>query len=163
MTGCGQGLVMLDSYNPVDCSPPGSSIHGIFQAGIPGWVAISFSRGSSRPRDWTMVSCLTGRLFTTWATRETREWMAGHSSKAETRWNVFALQHLHAWVTYTGRAADFSCRMKVSTAWLSRWDPGRMTFIIAPLLLERWHCDLEMVSGLAANGLWGSYSSPPGG
>ena len=37
--------------NPVDCSPPGSSIQGILQARIPEWVAISFSRGSSQPRD----------------------------------------------------------------------------------------------------------------
>jgi len=39
--------------NPMDCSPPGSSIHGIFQARILELVAISFSRGFSRPRDWT--------------------------------------------------------------------------------------------------------------
>ena len=37
--------------NPMDCSPPGSSVHGIFQARILKWVAISFSRGSSQPRD----------------------------------------------------------------------------------------------------------------
>ena len=36
---------------PTDCSPPGSSVHGILQAGTLEWVAISFSRGSSRPRD----------------------------------------------------------------------------------------------------------------
>ena len=48
----------------MDCSLPGSSVHGIFQARILQWVAISFSRGSSRPRDWTWVSCTAGRLFT---------------------------------------------------------------------------------------------------
>ena len=42
--------------NPMDCRPPGSSIHGIFQGRILEWVAISFSRRSSRPRDWTQVS-----------------------------------------------------------------------------------------------------------
>ena len=47
-----------------------SSIHGIFQARILEWVAISFSRGSSWPRDWTRVSCTTGRHSTVWATRE---------------------------------------------------------------------------------------------
>ena len=47
-----------------DCSPPGSSVHGISQARILGWVAISFSRGSSWPRDWTWVSYMAGRLFT---------------------------------------------------------------------------------------------------
>ena len=54
------------------CSLPGSSVHGILQAGILEWVAISFSRGSSQPRNWTQVSCITGRLFTVWATREAR-------------------------------------------------------------------------------------------
>ena len=46
--------------DPTDCSPPGSSVHGIFQTIIPEWVAIPFCRGSSWPRDGTHVSCLTG-------------------------------------------------------------------------------------------------------
>ena len=46
--------------NPMDCSPPGSSLHGILQARMLEWVAISFSRENSRPRDQTRVSC-TGR------------------------------------------------------------------------------------------------------
>ena len=50
--------------------PHGSSVHGIFQARVLGWVVISFSRGSSWPRDWTWVSCIAGRHFTIWATRE---------------------------------------------------------------------------------------------
>ena len=43
---------------PMACSPPGSSVHGILQARILEWVAIFFSRGSSRPRDQTCVSCV---------------------------------------------------------------------------------------------------------
>ena len=54
----------------MDCSPPGCPVHEIFQARILEWVAISFSRGSSQPRDRTRVSCTTGRFFTNWATRE---------------------------------------------------------------------------------------------
>ena len=50
--------------DPMDCSLPGSSIRGIFQARILEWVAISFSRGSSGPRDRTQVSCIVGRGFT---------------------------------------------------------------------------------------------------
>ena len=57
---------------PVDCSPPGSSVHGILQARILEWVAISFSRGSSQPRDRTPVSRIVGRCFNLWATREVR-------------------------------------------------------------------------------------------
>ena len=49
--------------NPIDCSPPGSSVHGIFQARILKWVAISFSKESSQPRNQTYISCL--GLFTT--------------------------------------------------------------------------------------------------
>ena len=44
--------------DPLDHSPPGSSVHGVFQARILEWVTISFSRGSSQPRDWTLVSCV---------------------------------------------------------------------------------------------------------
>ena len=54
--------------DPMDCSPPGSSIYGIFQARILEWVAMSFSRGTSWPRDWTRVSCIVGRHFIIWAT-----------------------------------------------------------------------------------------------
>ena len=50
--------------NPMDCSLPGSLVHGILQARILKWVAISFSKGSSRPRDQTQVSCIVGRRFT---------------------------------------------------------------------------------------------------
>ena len=53
--------------DPMDSSLPGSSVHGIFQARILEWVAISFSRGSSQPRDWTQVSHIAGRRFTIWA------------------------------------------------------------------------------------------------
>ena len=60
----------LTLCDPVDCSLPGLSVHGIFQARVPEWVAISFSRGYSWPRDWTQVSHIAGRLFTLWATRE---------------------------------------------------------------------------------------------
>ena len=51
--------------DPMDCSPPGSSVHGIFRARILEWVAISFSRGFSRPRDRTCVCCTAGNFFTT--------------------------------------------------------------------------------------------------
>ena len=49
--------------------PPGSSVHGILQVRTGEWVAVPFSRGSSRPVDWTWVSCIAGRFFTIWVTR----------------------------------------------------------------------------------------------
>ena len=57
--------------DPMDCSLPGSSVHGIFQAIVLEWVAISFSKGSSQPRDRTRVSCIVDRRFTIWATEDT--------------------------------------------------------------------------------------------
>ena len=60
----------LTLCNTMDCSPPGSCVHEIFQARILDWVAISLSRGSSWPRNWTRVSCIADRFFTGWTTRE---------------------------------------------------------------------------------------------
>ena len=51
--------------------------HGILQARILEWVAFSFSRGPSQPRDRTQVSCIPGRFFTSWATREAQEYWGG--------------------------------------------------------------------------------------
>ena len=51
--------------DPMDCSPPGSSIHGISQARVLEWVSMPSSRGYSQPRDRPCVSCLAGRFFTT--------------------------------------------------------------------------------------------------
>ena len=59
--------------DPMDCSPPGSSVHGISQARILEWVVISSSGGSSQPRDWIYISCgscIAGKFFTWWALRE---------------------------------------------------------------------------------------------
>ena len=54
--------------NPMDCSLPGSSVHGILQSRILEWVAMLFSRGSSRSRDQIQISHIAGRFFTVWAT-----------------------------------------------------------------------------------------------
>ena len=59
--------------DPMDCSPQGSSIHGISQARILERVAISSSKRSSWPRGWTCVSAIAGRFFTIWATREAQK------------------------------------------------------------------------------------------
>ena len=61
--------------NPLDCSLLGFSVHGLPQARILEWVTISFSRGSSRPRDWTQVSHIGGRHFNLWAPREAKNMM----------------------------------------------------------------------------------------
>ena len=60
----------LTLCDPMDCNLPGSSVHGILQARIQEWVAISISRGSSQPRDQTWVSFIVGRFVTIWTTRK---------------------------------------------------------------------------------------------
>ena len=62
--------VLSDSSNPMDCSPLGSTIHGILLARILEWVAIPFSKRSSWPRNQTQVFCIADRFFIIWATRE---------------------------------------------------------------------------------------------
>ena len=60
----------LTLCDPMDCSLPGSSLHGILQARVLEWIAISFSRGSPQPRDRTHVSRIAGRRFNFWDTRK---------------------------------------------------------------------------------------------
>ena len=73
----------LTLYDPMNCSLPGSSVHGILQARILEWVAISFSRASSRPRKQARVSCIAGRFFTNWAMSRGLTESCGRKS-----WNV---------------------------------------------------------------------------
>ena len=70
----------LTFCDPMDCSPPGSSIHGIFHARILEWITIPFSRGSSRLRDQTWVPRIAGKFFTIWATRKPKEDLVEHFS-----------------------------------------------------------------------------------
>ena len=103
--------------DPMDWSPPGSSVHGNSQARILGWVAISFSRGSSRPRDWTCISCI-GRwipyhcaarealqvVWQTWKSKcnDTVQWLLPLFSNVSIYSNV-------AWL------AIFECIIKMTT------------------------------------------------
>ena len=67
-------VLVAQSYltlcDPMDCSPPGSSVHGILQGRIMEWLAIPFSRRSPQPRNQTWVSHIAGRFVNIWATRE---------------------------------------------------------------------------------------------
>ena len=80
--------VVSDSLWPHGLYLPGSSIHGIFQARLLHWVAISFSRGSFQPRDGTPVSCIAGRLFTIWATGGLLKWKWSHSAHVKSESEV---------------------------------------------------------------------------
>ena len=67
--------------DPKDCSLPNSSVRGVLQARVLEWVAIPFSRGSSWLRDWTCVSCIAGRFFAIWTTREASIWAHANQLK----------------------------------------------------------------------------------
>ena len=91
--------------DPMDCTLPGSSVHGISQARILEWVAIPFSRGSSWPKDWTKVSHLAGRFFTIWATGETihqfKPWKIAHHWPQEGKVGNSS-RLTHSWYFYCG-------------------------------------------------------------
>ena len=78
----------------MDCSPRDSSVHGILQARILEWVTISFSKGSSRPRDWTRISYISGRFFTIWATREALGWV---KIQFQIKGEVIRMKKSHKW------------------------------------------------------------------
>ena len=90
----------LTLCNPMDCSPPGSPVHGILQSRILGQVAISSSRGSSWLRDWTCVSHIDRWIFYPWATRETLYCLPVSAYKTA---NYFLSSSL-SWITFTNRA-----------------------------------------------------------
>ena len=82
---------MSDSCDPMDCSLPGSSVHGISHTRRLERVAISSSRRSSQPRDLIRVSCISQRIVYHWATREahklrTSKWALGFTTKAFPMW-----------------------------------------------------------------------------
>ena len=91
MLCCAKSCLTL--CNPMDCSLPGSSVHCILQARILEWVAISFSRVSSQPRDRIQVSRITGEFCTIWATREAPTYL----SLAENILGCVRCSPVHLW------------------------------------------------------------------
>ena len=77
-------------WDLVDCSPPGSSLHRISKARILEWVAISSSRGSSRPRDQTSISCIGKWILYHWATREAQKHTQGLYNNKSFKWTLFS-------------------------------------------------------------------------
>ena len=106
----------------MDCSLPGSCVHGILQARIPEWVAIAFSKGSSGPRDRTWVSCIEGRFLTFWGTREAQEQIRLNQKKAhQSEYSAYQASitwGLKAPACWKGQACSWCVSM-----WL-RWNWG---------------------------------------
>ena len=124
----------LTLCNPTPCSSSGSSVDGILQVRILEWVAISFPRGSSWPRDRTHVSCISGRFFTIWATRK-----VPHSYTK----NVFMV-HLKSKICFTVFFFDkYGREERMSTWHYSIWDPHYLSTcgyarVSTPLLFEQF-------------------------
>ena len=74
---CVQAQLCPTICDPMDYRLWGSSVYGIFQARIVEWVAIPLSRGSSQSKDWTQVSHIANRFFTSQATKEAQEYWSG--------------------------------------------------------------------------------------
>ena len=138
----------------MDCSPPGSSVHGILQARILEWVAISFSGGSSRPRDRTQVSCIAARFFTVWATREAPCYLRYPlNTSLSVRHQLVSFQqilggsaHSCTWAISNSLSLLFSCSVMSSSLrphglqaarLLCPWDfPGKNTGVGCHFLLQ---------------------------
>ena len=86
-----KSLSRVGLCDPMDRSLPGFSVLWIFQARELEWVAISFSRGSSWPRDWTQVSCIAGRHFTLWATYDPNLELMKSLWNYLDLWNILAI------------------------------------------------------------------------
>ena len=133
----------------MDCSPPGSSVLGILQARILEWVTISYSRGSSWPRDWTNISCISciaGRFFTCWAMgweevsfyslknkkegiKTNTEWIKKQLQSPELAWHwgIGWLDVIYFWLsgTFTGTGMW-------SKFWFAEMAPGQEPFHLGP-------------------------------
>ena len=107
---------MSTLFDSMDCSPPGSSVHGILQARILEWAAISFSRGSFWSRDLTQFSHIASRSFTIWATRETLE----HSIYPLDLQNQFCLQFIKQFLHYFVISLGFGGKMQLEYATLNQ-------------------------------------------
>ena len=115
----------LTLWDPMDCGLPGFSLYGIFQVRVLEWVAMPSSRGSSRPGDQTQVSCIVGRCFTVWATREVPAGDVGSipGSEDPLEQEIATRSSILAWeIPWT---EDFwwatVCGITNSRTWLSGW------------------------------------------
>ena len=118
------------------CDPMAYIVHGILQARILEWVAFPFSRGSSQPRDQTQVSCIAGRFFTSWATRETPLYQVMDSIH-------FLIYTLFSWIRFIQslRLRDYSpvpssVIILLHLFWASSEPPGHCTAFPFPLALS---------------------------
>ena len=104
------------SYQGSLCDPMDYTVHGILLVRILEWVAFSFSRGSSQPRDRTQVSCIAGRFFTSWATREAQYMVEPPIKLTELFWDldISCLPILHTLLSHVEFILDFNWKFYAS-------------------------------------------------
>ena len=136
--------VMSDSCDPMDCSPPGSSVHGILQARILEWVLISSSRGSSRPRDQTPVSCTSciDRCILYYCTYKAIRLSLAHEMWAEDTCHFW----VGGWRVNTSWPKSFPPDVVIMEAWvkresLSAWVPEWLRYICSVPCYPYRHID----------------------
>ena len=89
--------------SPTLCDRIDCTVHAILQTRILQWVAVPFSRRSSQPRDWNQTSCVTGRFFTSWTTREDT-WLKGKEFKHERILVCFPSTNFYTWIQFSSVA-----------------------------------------------------------
>ena len=133
--------------DPMDCSLPGTSLHGILQARVLAWVASSFSRGSSRPRDQTQVSHIPGRHFNLWATREACSnyrtiALISHASKVmlkilQARFSSMWIVNFQMFKLVLEKAEEPEIKLSTSVGSLKKEESSRKTSISALLTMQK--------------------------
>ena len=117
---------------PMDCSPPGSSVHGILQARILEWVSISFSRASSWSRNQTQVSHSPARFFTIWTTRKALDHVYKICIEFVTVLLLFYVLVLWPWgmfpVDLSSLTRDWTCIPCIGRHSLNHWTTKKAPF-----------------------------------
>ena len=112
-------------FDPMDCGPPGFSVHGILQARILEWVTISSPKGSFPPRSQIWVSCITGRFFTDWVKRESQTDLLEESARFLMK-GTLVLQARYYWA-YSQSTSIFLCRaLGMPHSWDLRSEPQKV-------------------------------------
>ena len=164
--------------DPMDCSWPESSVHGIIQARILKWVTTSFSRGTSQHRDRTWVSCIASRFFTVWATRETLPSPTPHNNwtlRAQLARQIhylveesFPYNHIISFLhclslkhRYFSKSLGFPNEQQETPPFSRgrnqpKWDSQGEKFICLQHLLDvgTWSCSLSLAGQLKKGGEW---------
>ena len=137
----------------MDCSLPGSSIHGIFQPRVLEWVAISFSR-SSWPRDSSQVSCTVGRRFTVWATREVQLSCMNSLKKPQRRMGSLKDDQ----IAFEGSFKEEGCRNCSLKSWVlpgHQWIYPGCSETVASVLRGSWEFPQVLWAGFPLQGSLG--------